>query len=161
VAVKLVKRGDLSVHDRDAVLVPTHGDYGEDLLKAMDDRYGVDEQGNSLLKAWIGHLNALFEWVPGTIMVQMLGPKADQKVIFCCMADKGLKPTYPYIRDVMKKLASKKKALEIETVAMMVMGSRSAPEVNKIALEPVIAAAIGNNLHVDLYEEFAINKRAK
>jgi len=159
VAVKLVKRGDISVHDRDALVMSTSDEYAADMLKALDDRYGKDAEGKSLVQGWIAYLRSLPEWVPGTAMVQLLGPKQDQKVIFICIADKNGKSSYPYIRDAMQKLAKKRKTLEVETVAMPFIGVAKDSEVNRIALEPVIAAAVGEELHVDLYEEFLLNEK--
>lgn len=154
-AVKLIKRGDISLHTRDALVIATSDALSEPVLKALSDRYGVSSDGQCVLLQWNGYLNNLDKWVPGTLMAQKLGPKQDQTVIFCCMADRGQKASYPYIRDCMRKLAKKQKELGITSVSMLFVGCNGNPDVNKIALEPVIAAAVGDDLHVDLYEEFS------
>jgi len=159
VAVKLIKRGDLSLHRGDALVVAAPDTLPEDVLHALDDRYGKGERGISVLKQWVDWVPTQEGWTPGMIMPLKLGVKENQLVIFCCVADAGERANYAYIRQCLRKIADKRKELEINRIAMLFIGCSNNPEINEIALEPVIAAAVGDDLQVDLYQEF--NQGAK
>lgn len=155
-AVKLIKRGDPAKHERDALVLTPSNDYSDALMASLDARYGTDGNG-SLLKQWMAWAASQEGWVPGktALLKDQFGQAG--MVILVCISDREQKAIYPYIRDALQKIVMEYK--DIKTVAVPIFDCKGPKEVTDVALEPVIAAAVGDRLHVDLYQSFAAEEK--
>ena len=154
---KVIDRGDISLHQADALLFGDPEDLGNEAMDALDARYGKDAEGQSLLRMWAAYLASQPGWGPGIIAPNKLGPKEDQLVIFCCVRKAGEPPEYMHVRDSMLKVVEKAKDLGVKHVVTGVLG-RGHGNVKVAALDPVISSAVGKTLMVDIYDEFEKGK---
>ena len=154
---KVIDRADISLHQADALLFGDPEDLGDKAMEALDERYGRDPEGKSLLRRWHAHLVSRDDWIPGIIVDRLLGEKQDQLVIFCCVRNKGGKSELIHVRDSVRKLAKKAKGLNIKHIACGVLG-RGDGNMKVVLLDPIVSSALDTNLQVTIYDKFEKGK---
>jgi len=153
---KLIESGNISKHVAGALVLSSASDFTPEEFAALDARYGLDANGNSVLSTYLNWLSpeTVEGWGPGEVYPVAYGEGANEIIlIFVNIIAPSGEAGYDHIRDSIKKVLTNagKIGSGVKHSACGVLGRGAG--ILPHALEPIMGAA-GGDLVIDIYDGY-------